>query len=111
MLEPTINDMHLPMELDIGASVSILSQEIVKKFLPLTQVKRSGVIVNTYSGEHLKVIGEILAIVEYNGQLNLAVPLVVDGNEYKLFEGNWLSKIKLDWHDIKQIYSGVESLL
>ena len=55
MLEPTVNGVRLPMELDTGASVSIVSQETVKKLLPHAKVNKSGVILKTYSGERLKL--------------------------------------------------------
>ena len=48
MLEPKVDGVLLPMELD---SVSIISQETVKKLLSKSQVKESDVILKTYSGE------------------------------------------------------------
>ena len=89
-----------------------MSQETVKKLLPHANVIKSDVILKTYSGECLKVVGEISAVVEYDNQPKQELSLVVvDGNGPTLFGRNWLSKIRLNWHDIKKIYSGVESLL
>ena len=112
MLEPTVDGVRLPMELDTGASVSIVSQDTVKRLLPNVKVTNSDVILKTYSGERLKVVGEISAIVEYDGQPKQELPLVVvEGHGPTLFGRNWLAKIRLDWHDIKKVYSGVELLL
>lgn len=41
MLEPTVGGLHLLMELDTGASVSIVSQDIVKRLLPNVKVSSS----------------------------------------------------------------------
>ena len=112
MLEPIVAGVRLPMELDTGASVSIVSQETVRKLLPHVKVNRSDVILKTYSGERLKVLGEISAVVEYDGQPKQQLPLiVVEGQGPTLFGRSWLAKIRLDWHDIKKVYSEVELLL
>lgn len=51
-------------------------------------------------------------MVEYDGQPKPELPLVVvEGHGPTLFGRNWLAKIRLDWHDIKKVYSGVELLL
>ena len=112
MLEPIVAGVRLPMELDTGASVSIVSQETVRKLSPHVKVNRSDVILRTYSGERLRVLGEISAVVEYDGQPKQQLPLiVVEGQGPTLFGRNWLAKIRLDWHDIKKVYSEVELLL
>ena len=59
MVEPMVNRRSLPMELDTGASVSIISQDALTKFLPSTQPEPSNTILKTYSGERLKVVGEV----------------------------------------------------
>ena len=90
-----MNGIHLPTEFDTGASVSIVFQATVKKLLPHAKVHKSDVILKTYSGERLKVIGELSAVIEYDGQPKQELPLVVmDGNAPTLFGRNWLSKIQ-----------------
>ena len=45
MVEPLVS---LPMQLDTGASVSIISQDTLTKFLPTTQSKPSDIILKTF---------------------------------------------------------------
>lgn len=73
MLEPIVNGVRMPMELDTGASISIVSQATVKKLLLYAKLSKSDVILMTYSGEHLKVLGEIAVIVEYEGSAEAGV--------------------------------------
>ena len=112
MVEPMVNGRSLPMELDTGASVSIKSQEALTKFLPSTQPKPSDIILKTYSGERLKVVGEVDVSVEYGGHPRQTLPLVVvEGDGPVLLGRNWLVNLQLDWQGIKKVYTGVESLL
>ena len=107
-----VNGRSLPMELDTGASVSIISQEALTKFLPSTQPKPSDIILRTYSGERLKVVGEVYVSVEYGGHPRQILPLVVvEGDGPVLLGRNWLVNLQLDWQGIKKVYTGVESLL
>ena len=100
------------MELDTGASVSIISQDALTKFLPSTQPKPSDIILKTYSGEQLKVVGEVDMSVVYGGHPRLILPLVVvEGDGPVLLGRNWLVNFQLDWQGIKKVYTGVESLV
>ena len=112
MVEPMVNGRSLPMELDTGASVSIIWQDALTKFLPSTQPKPSDIILKTYSGEWLTVVREVDMSVEYGGHPRLILPLVVvEGDGPALLGRNWLVNFQLDWQGIKKVYTGVESLL
>ncbi|XP_043203374.1 uncharacterized protein LOC122371264 [Amphibalanus amphitrite] len=75
-----------------------------------------GLILHTFSGEPLKVRGEVQMDVVYRGE-SFSLPLVeVDGTGPLLFGRNWLESIRLDWRTIcmvttQTLGSGVESVL
>ena len=82
--KPTIIDVHLSqvplkMELDTGASVSIISQDTYDKLWPKMQapsLKKSDMLLRTYSGAQLPVLGTISVDVHCNDQ-TVKLPLVV----------------------------------
>ena len=104
MVEPMVNGRSLPMELDTGASVSIISQEALTKFLPSTQ---SDIILKTYSGERLRVVGEVDVSVRPS-KTDLATGC--GGGRWSCAVGTEVN-LQLDWQGIRKVYTGVESLL
>ena len=99
------------MELDTGAAVSLISQKTCKETFPKVKLKRFEILLKTYTGEKLPVLGQILVQVKYNGQVHQLPLLVVAGQGPPLLGRNWLSTLRLDWSHIKQVRTGLESLL
>ena len=60
-------------------------------------LKTSDVVLRTYSGEIIKVMGKVDVDVEYNNQLRTLSLLVVEGDGSNLLGHNWLRHIKLNW--------------
>ncbi len=99
-----LNGKSLEMELDTGATVSIMSQEKFVRLFPSTPIPRSKVELQTYTGEQMKVLGEVPVRVSYQQQPAQDLPLVVvEGNGPSLLGRNWLHHIKLDWASIKAV--------
>lgn len=63
-----IDGKALEMELDTGASVSLVSQRIWKKKFPGVSLDPSEVQLRTYSGEGLPVLGQKTVKVKYQTQ-------------------------------------------
>ena len=98
-----VNGTTMPMELDTGASVTIISEGTFRKMLPKLQLQPSTVRLKTYTGERMQVVGEADVQVEYCQQ-HMELPLVVvEGSGPSLLGRNWLQKITLDWKSIKQV--------
>ncbi|XP_045109704.1 uncharacterized protein K02A2.6-like [Portunus trituberculatus] len=100
VVHPRLNKVMVPMEIDTGAAVSVLNKETYEeswkgKSKPVLKV--SEVVLRTYSGSMLKVLGEVEVEVEYGNQLETLPLVVVDGDGPNLLGRNWLRKIKLDW--------------
>ena len=102
VVTPTVNGIPLKMELDTGASISIISEKTWKDLFHSEKLKASQVVLKTYSGESLKVLGQFAVQVQYDDQRSCLPLLVVSGNGPPLMGRNWLADIKLNWNEIKQ---------
>lgn len=69
---------ELPMEVDTGATVTVIPQNIYEQKLPHVHLKPSTVKLQSYCGERLKVVGEALVPVTYNKQDAQVKLIVVD---------------------------------
>ena len=76
ILEPVVNGVILPMELDTGASVSLISELVWKEMFPNVKPQSCDTLLNTYTGEPLQVLGQLRAQVRFNNQ-EKSLPLVV----------------------------------
>ena len=60
--------VEIPMEVDTGAAVSIMSLQTMKKMLPGISMSKSKAILRTYSKHKIPVIGEIQLEVQHSKQ-------------------------------------------
>ena len=88
------------MELDTGASVSLVSEAAQ---WPKARLQESRARLCTYSGERLPVLGELLVNVKYRGQEKQLPLVVLKGDGPNLFGRNWLEELRLDWEEIHRI--------
>ena len=91
------------MELDTGASVSVIStfNSVLKD---TGSIEPTGICLRTYMGQELPVLGTTTVNVRYTSQTT-SLPLVVvkgDGAA-SLFGCNWLEHIKLNWSAIHSV--------
>ena len=98
-----IDGKTVDMELDTGASVTIIPKSIWTDVLASKPVERTDVKLRSYSGHEIPVIGEAKVQVAYRDQ-EAVLPVVVTGNDGTVLMGrDWLSVLKLDWGQIKRI--------
>ena len=100
MVNVQVQGEDLPMEVDTGAAVSIISETTWKNIFPNTELSRSDLILSTYSNEHLTVVGERAVDVVYGKQKAQLVLIIVAGSGPTLFGRNWLQHLRLDWKRI-----------
>ena len=95
-VELNVNDASLVMELDTGASVSVISEQTYLATWispqPTSEIK-----LRTYTGELLQVKGCMQARVSYREQEEALPLLVVAGAGPTLLGHDWLQKLRLDW--------------
>ena len=110
-VELKINSTEVVMELDTGASLTIMSEKTLKQKLPHLELEPSAVILKTYSGEQLKVLGQAQVKVTYKTQEVEAPLIVVAGEGPTLFGRNWLHVLQLDWKEIRYMTTAIDKLL
>ena len=99
-VELIINGKEIEIEVDTGAAVSIMGEKTVQEMFPEVQLKKSDIVLKTYTAESMEVVGEIDVEVEYQDQSEKLVLVVVSGNGPTLLSRNWLQVIKLNWNQI-----------
>ena len=103
-VEVKLNDMPVTMELDTGASLSIMSESTFNKLWsgkskpPLSAAE---IELRTYTGELVDICGKINVNVSYGDSSKYLPLLIVAGTGPNLFGRDWLEHIKLNWHEVK----------
>ena len=111
MVTVTVDSKPLQMELDTGASVSLVSEATWRRLFGDKSLLPSPVRLKTYTGQGIKVLGQQTLAVEYEGtQVDLPL-IVVEGRGPSLFGRNWLEEVQLDWGSIKAVKSELDQLL
>ena len=90
------------MEIDTGATVSVISMDTYKRLFPNTSLSVSTLHLKIYTGEPMPVAGELDVEVRYGSKvctLSLTVH-VVEGSGPSLFGCDWLHHLTLDWKTI-----------
>ena len=95
-----VNGVELDMEVDTGASVSLMSEDSYSKLFPNCPLNATQVRLQTYLGEAIPVIGSLVAHVEYQGQQADLPLMVIKGKGPTLLGRTWLKQIRLDWRTI-----------
>ena len=104
------NGNLLPMEIDTGASVSVVGEKTLKtiqKGETTLELQQTSVRLQTYTGETISVLGSVVVPLEHNGQTRTLPLIVTEGSGPSLLGRDWLSALRLDW---KAIFS-VEATL
>ena len=98
-----VNGEPLTMEVDTGAAVTVISDETCKSRFPDVPMRKSSVVLRTYTGQQMRVLGEMEVKVEYKDQEKSLCIIIVSGNGPSLLGRNWLKYIRLDWAQIAAV--------
>lgn len=109
MVDVKVNDKALQMELDTGASVSLISQSEFNKLDLSVTLSKSDMVLSTITGEPIRVYGKCQVTVCHNNNTYPDLTLfVVEASGPALLGRDWLSTVKIDWGIIKA--TGPDSL-
>ena len=98
MLE--VDGQSVTMEIDTGATLSLMSEAIFIKLWPERSPDHSSVQLCSYSGEKIPVAGQTEVTIRYKEQ-EVRVPLIIGkGEGPSLFGRNWLQQVRLDWQEV-----------
>ena len=102
-----INGVDTEMEIDTGASISIVNKMVFDKITgtdPTTSLlRRSQAKLKTYTGDVIIPEGETTVCVCYENQCKELDLTVVSGDGPSLMGRNWLQEIKLKWDNILHV--------
>ena len=101
-----VDGLTLRMELDTGASLSLISKSIFKQRWPSESLQPTTIKLKTYSGEPLEVLGSLEVHVRHGVNKAKLPLLVVGGDGPSLLGRNWLKCLRLDWGMIHQLRVG-----
>ena len=104
----TIQDQVIDLELDTGASVSVINENTYNQLKNSSVLKKTQMILRTYSGEKIIPIGTIDVSVIYQNREH-KLPLVVVPGGPNLLGRNWLREIRLNGQDIQAKLHNVSS--
>ena len=95
-----VNGQQLPMEVDTGAAVSVISTTTREKMFPECPLNRTSALLTTYTSEQMPVVGEMMVEVSYQDVSAELTLYVVGGQGPSLLGRDWLRQIRLDWKGI-----------
>ena len=75
-----LNGVTHSMELDTGAAITVISEAKCQELFPGAMFRKSDLLLKTYTGEPLPVIGELNVQVRYEEQENDLALTVVAGD-------------------------------
>ena len=98
------------MEIDTGASVSILSSATYEEKFTAKPLQASPVKLRTYADKPLQNLGSISVPVKHNSQEMQLPVLVVAGNDPNLLGRDWLEKLQINWKAIDHLRGAREEV-
>ena len=98
-----VDGRQLIMEVDTGASVSLISESTFRKYWPNRKLQHTSIVLRTFTKEALKTLGKFTVSVVYKEQVCDDLLLVVPGDGPTLLGRDWLERIRLDWHNLYQV--------
>ena len=105
LVQVKLDDCLVSMEVDTGASMSLMSEATYGELWPGRVLQPSQVRLQSYSKETIPVVGCCYVNLEYKGQTAKLPLLVVAGSGPTLLGRDWLGQVRLDWQQIHQVHS------
>ncbi len=96
-VQVVIDECNVDMEVDTGASVTIMSESKFYNLWPGRSLDKTEVRLQSYSKETIPVLGSTQVSVCYDNQVVQLPLIVVEGTGPTLLGRNWLLKIQLNW--------------
>ena len=93
----TVNGFHVMMELDTGSGLTINEENYSKIGQPnqLNPLEKASVILKTYTGQQINVLGTAQVVVWYHGREEVLPVQVVKGVGLNLLGRDWIHQLKV----------------
>ena len=96
IVQVKVEDVLVAMEVDTGASLSIVSEKVFRELWPRRSLAPTKVRLCNYNKEPIPMVGGCNVNIHYKGQTANVPLLVVKGSGPSLLGRNWLGHIRLD---------------
>lgn len=103
IVNPQVAGKMIPMEVDTGSAVSLVSKSTIEKFLPEYRLQNTNLKLRTFSGEQIRPLGSVKVNVSINGQSADLDLFVVKQEGPSLLGRDWLGVLRLNWTEIKTL--------
>ena len=111
LISMSLNGSSVQFELDTGAAVTVMSEQKFRQLFPGQPLEQPSVVLKTYTGETLNIVGECTVEVSYADQGSKTLILaVVAGSGPSLLGRNWLQHFVLEWPQIKSVILATDTL-
>ncbi|XP_014834021.1 PREDICTED: uncharacterized protein K02A2.6-like [Poecilia mexicana] len=99
----TVSGVKLKMELDTGSALSVISETDYDRLFSHLPLKKTSVMLKTYTGEKVSPKGKLKVNVVYGDQTHKLELYVLKTTGPALLGREWLRRIQLDWNAIKAL--------
>jgi len=106
-LDVIVNDIPVNFQLDTGAGVSVMNHTQFESTFSDIQLKKSEIVLKSYSSNRIPVVGEVEVSAAINGSTCKLTLVVVEGNGPPLLGRTWLKRLNIPWTTMFQISSAV----
>lgn len=109
-----VNGAEVAFEVDTGCGVTIMNKEQYSKLCEGTVtagLERCSVVLKTYSGEKLSVLGTTRVTVQYKDQTKSLPVIVVEGKGPNLMGRGWLKELSVNIQLVNKVMSAPERTL
>ena len=89
----------------MGADISIISEDTRKTLFPTQKVYKLDLILKTYTGDPIGIIGQLRVRVHHGDQFAKLILVVAEGSGLSLLGRNWLKCLRLHWSRIAQVHA------
>ena len=97
----SVNDVDLTMEIDTGASVSLIPYCVYEEHFSNVQLTQSDVKFCSFTGDVVKCEGKLMVTVKHFGQEKRMWLHVLRASRFTLLGRDWMEDLRMDWQSIK----------
>lgn len=110
-----VNNVSLSMEVDTGASISLIPYDVYTHSFKGVKLYKSAVNFCSFTGDVVKCAGKMLVNVHHYGQSKRLWLHVLYESRFSLLGRDWLQELRIDWQSIKTVsqeqVSGLDQML
>ena len=97
----TVDGQDIPMEVDTGAAVSLISSATKEQLFPQRELLGTTLVLTTYTVQQMAVVGRMQGKVKIMArQINYCFYMLLKGQGSSLMGREWLSEISLNWQEL-----------